>query len=78
MKELFILLDKAAYNYYDSFERRVWHYGDIGKTPLPDLPRGDNLEYDEFWNRRYADKIKASKEELRQLERASDIIAENM
>jgi hexosaminidase len=48
MKELFLLLNKAAYYYYKSFERRVWHYGDIGKTHLPDLPRGDNLEYDEY------------------------------
>lgn len=47
---------------YRSFERRVWHYGDIGKTHLPDLPRGDNLEYDEFWNREYAVKIDESRE----------------
>lgn len=78
MKELFILLNKAAYYYYKSFERRVWHYGDIGKTHLPDLPRGDNLEYDEFWNRRYADKISESKEELEQMQRASEIIEANM
>ncbi len=78
MKELYLLLDKAAYYYYDSFERRVWHYGDVGKTHLPDLPRGDNLEYDEFWNREYAGKIKESKEELKQMERASDIIRTNM
>jgi hypothetical protein len=78
MKELFTLLNKAAYYYYQSFERQVWHYGDIGKTHLPDLPRGDNLEYDEFWNREYAVKIAQSKEQLLQMERASEIIQTNL
>ena len=77
MKELFQLLNRAAYYYYTSFERRVWHYGDIGKTHLPDLPRGDNLEYDEFWNREYADKIDESREQLEYMERAMEIIRTN-
>ncbi len=78
MKELYILLNKAGYYYYKSFERRVWHYGDIGKTHLPDMPRGDNLEYDEFWNREYADKINESQEQQKQMVRASQIIQDNM
>ncbi len=77
MKELFQLLNGAAYYYYKSFERRVWHYGDIGKTHLPDLPRGDNLEYSEFWNREYAKKIDESKEQIKQMERAMEIIRAN-
>jgi hypothetical protein len=77
MKELFHLLNRAAYYYYKSFERRVWHYGDIGKTHLPDLPRGDNLEYDEFWNREYAEKIDESREQLVHMERAMAIIRAN-
>ncbi len=77
MRELFLLLNKAGYYYYKSFERRVWHYGDIGKTHLPDLPRGDNLEYDEFWNREYAVKIEESLEQVRQMERAMEIIRTN-
>jgi hypothetical protein len=77
MKELFHLLNRAAYYYYKSFERRVWHYGDIGKTHLPDLPRGDNLEYNEFWNREYAEKIDESREQLVHLERAMAIIRVN-
>ncbi|MFO7671501.1 MAG: family 20 glycosylhydrolase, partial [Bacteroidales bacterium] len=77
MKELFLLLNKAGYYYYMSFERRVWHYGDIGKTHLPDLPRGDNLEYDEYWNREYAAKVEESREQLRQMERALEIIRIN-
>lgn len=77
LMELFLLLNKAAYFYYKSFERRVWHYGDIGKTHLPDLPRGDNLEYDEFWNRTYAEKIEESRLQIRQMDRAMDIIHAN-
>ena len=77
MKELFQLLNGAAYYYYKSLERRVWHYGDIGKTHLPDLPRGDNLEYDEYWNREYADKIEESKEQIKHMERAMEIIRVN-
>ena len=77
MEELFLLLNRASYYYYKSFERRVWHYGDIGKTHLPDLPRGDNLEYDEFWNREYAGKIEESLEQLKQMERAREIILSN-
>lgn len=77
MKELFHLLNRAAYYYYKSLERRVWHYGDIGKTHLPDLPRADNLEYDEFWNREYAEKITESREQLMHMERAMAIIRAN-
>jgi len=77
MKELYQLLNHASYYYYKSLERRVWHYGDVGKTHLPDLPRGDNLEYSEFWNREYADKIEESKEQLAHMERAEEIIQVN-
>ena len=77
MKELFLLLNKGAYYYYKSFERRVWHYGDIGKTHLPDLPRGDNLEYNEYWNREYAIKIDESREQIKQMNRAMEIIQKN-
>ncbi len=58
-------------------ERRVWHYGDIGKTHLPDLPRGDKLEYSEFWNREYAEKVEESREQLKHMERAMEIISAN-
>ncbi len=77
MEELYLLMNKAAYYYFESFERRVWHYGDIGKTHLPDLPRGDNLEYDEYWNREYAARIDKSHEQIKQMERAMEIIQAN-
>jgi hypothetical protein len=77
MIELYNLLNQASYFYFESFERRVWHYGIIGKTHLPDLPRGDNIEYDEFWNREYADRIEASREMLIKMDRAREIIKAN-
>jgi len=77
MRELYLLLNKAGYYYYTSFERRVWHYGDIGKTHLPVLPRGDNLEYDEYWNREYAAKIEESRKQIKQMDRAMEIILAN-
>lgn len=58
LDSLFLLLNQGSYFYYESFERQVWHYGSIGKTHLPDLPRGDGLEYDPYWNLQYADKVK--------------------
>jgi hexosaminidase len=63
VKELFILLNKASYYYMNTFERKVWHWGEIGKTHLPDLPR-DDIEYDPFWNTRYGAMIKSSKEQI--------------
>jgi hypothetical protein len=60
MTRLYRLLNEAAYFYMESFERRVWAWGDIGKTHLPDLPRGDALEYDPFWTREYADRLEAA------------------
>ncbi|NIA28754.1 MAG: family 20 glycosylhydrolase [Actinobacteria bacterium] len=53
--ELWRLLNDGAYYYMDTFERKVWHWGYIGKTHLPDLPRGDAVGYDPFWNREYSD-----------------------
>ena len=77
MKELFTLLSEGSLFYFESFERRVWHYGDIGLTTLPVLPRGDNLEYDEYWNREYADRVQESHVQAKKMERAMEIIQEN-
>jgi hypothetical protein len=63
VKELFILLNQASFYYMSTFERKVWHWGEVGKTHLPDLPR-DDMEFDPFWNTEYAEMIKRSKEIL--------------
>ncbi|MBW7995543.1 MAG: family 20 glycosylhydrolase [Candidatus Glassbacteria bacterium] len=78
MRELWQLFNDGAYYYMDTFERNVWHHGDIGKTHLPDLPRGDAVEYDPFWNREYADILARSRGQLSAMERASLICRTNI
>ena len=77
MDELFYLLNEGSYYFAWTFERNVWHWGDIGKTHLPDLPRGDALEYDPYWTREYKEKISESREELSKMYRALQIIENN-
>ncbi len=76
VKELFILLNKASYFYMNTFERKVWHWGEVGKTHLPDLPR-DDMEFDPYWNTQYADIIKKSDEIIPQMRRVIEICNEN-
>jgi hypothetical protein len=77
MEELFFLLNEGAYYYMSTLERNVWHYGQIGKTHLPDLPRGDAMEYDPFWNSRYKEMVNRSQDELVKINRALQIIENN-
>ena len=77
VKELFILLNKAAYYYMDAFERKVWHWGEIGKTHLPDMPR-DDIEYDPFWNTQYHEMVARSKKQLPKMQRVQDICRINL
>ena len=78
MRELFKLFNDGGYYYMDTFERKVWHWGDVGKTHLPDLPRGDAIEYDPFWNREYAEMIGRSREQLGRMARAINICRTNL
>ena len=78
MRELFRLFNDGGYYYMDTFERKVWHSGDVGKTHLPDLPRGDAIEYDPFWNREYAEMISRSREQLGRMARAINICRTNL
>jgi len=77
VQKLFILLNKASYYYMNTFERKVWHWGEIGKTNLPDLPR-DDIEYNPFWNTRYGDMIKSSKEQIPLMDEALKICQLNL
>ena len=78
MSELFQLLNEGAYYYMSTFERKVWHWGEIGKTHLPDLPRGDALEYNPFWNKAYGGMIKRSSEMQEKMQQALHIIESNL
>jgi hypothetical protein len=77
MEELFRLLNEGAYYFMSTFERNVWHYGEIGKTHLPDLPRGQIVEYDPFWNTEYRTMLQRSKHEATRMKRALQIIENN-
>ncbi len=71
-------LQDSAWFYYDSFQRKVWHYGDVGKVHLPDLLRWEDLEYSEYWQNRYADWIKDARRESQIVEREIELIHENL
>lgn len=75
--ELFELFNEGAYYYMSTFERNVWHHGIIGKTHLPDLPRGDAVEYDPYWNQEYSDVLKRSADMEKKMGRALKIIDAN-
>ena len=77
MEELFKLLNEGVYYYAGTMERNVWHYGEIGQTHIPDLPRGDAVEFDPFWNTQYKDKVNQSRDMLEKMNRALQIIADN-
>jgi hexosaminidase len=77
MSELYSLLNEGAYYFSETFERNVWHHGEIGKTHLPDLPRNDNLEYNPYWNTEYKVMIERSKDEEKKMNEALRIIESN-
>lgn len=77
MEELFQLFNEGAFYYMWTLERNVWHHGTIGKTHLPDLPRGDALEYDPYWNKEYGDKLNESEKMGKKMERALEIVKLN-
>jgi hexosaminidase len=77
MNKLFELLNQGAYYFAGTMERNVWHYGAIGQTHLPDLPRGDAIEYDPYWNTEYKLKIALSREILIRMDSALQIIENN-
>lgn len=72
------LLNEGAYFYMESFEREVWAWGEIGKTHLPDLPRGDALEYDPFWNTQYAERVQQSEIFLNKMNHVIAICNKNL
>lgn len=78
MEELFMLLNEGAYFYMESFERNVWHHGEIGKTHIPDLPRTDVLEYDPYWNKEYGHRVAVAGEFLEKMGRALQICEHNL
>ena len=77
MRELFQILQESAAFYYHTFQRNVWHWGDVGKIHIPDFPRQE-LEYHPFWRRRYAQLLNRAEVEKQRIARALWIIDDNM
>lgn len=77
MKELYELLNEGAYYYAATLERNIWHHGEIGKTHIPDLPRGQYLEYDPYWNTEYKEMVVRSRKQRVKMLRALQIIETN-
>lgn len=77
MEKLFYLMNEGAYYYWDSFERKVWHWGEIGKTFMPDSPRGNAVEFDPYWKTRYSEMINKSGIMLGKMNLAMSIIQDN-
>ncbi len=78
LQQLFLLLNEGSYFYSSTLERWVWHEGAIGKTHLPDLPRGDALEYDPYWNIQYAEQVKQAELFLKKMDTALEIGHQNL
>jgi len=78
MKKLFTLLNEGGYFYKESFERKVWHHANVGKTHLPDLPRADAMEYDPYWNQEYAERVKRARVMNDMMNEAIAICEKNM
>jgi hypothetical protein len=81
-RELFSLLSRGAYFYWEAFERKCGH-GKIyrhyrGMTRIPDLPRDDGIEYDPCFNVVCAPMIERSVSLLRNMDRALQICRDNM
>ena len=72
-----IFLNKAPIITGIRLRRKIWDFGDVGKTYLPDLPRGDALEYDPYWNNQYKEIINRSRLELQKMDSALSIIEAN-
>jgi hypothetical protein len=77
MRECQHLLQEGALLYDDTFQRRVWHWGDVGKVHLPDFPRA-GLEYNTFWRKRYAPMLRRAEEQQIGLARAESILQGNL
>ncbi|MBL7698270.1 MAG: beta-N-acetylhexosaminidase [Chitinophagaceae bacterium] len=77
VEKLFYLLNEGGIYFMETFERSLWHDKRIGKTRIPDLPRGDVLEYNPFWNEEYKGQVKTAGEMLVKMDEALAICKAN-
>lgn len=77
MRELYEDMQQSALFWYDTLQRRVWHWGEIGKMHLPDLPR-DDYEFSGYWRVQYRDLLVTAMQESQRLTRELAIIDDNL
>jgi len=77
MRECQTLLQYGAQFYEDTFQRRVWHWGDVGKVHVPDFPRA-GLEFNPFWRKRYAPLLQRAEAEKIHMRRAISILEDSL
>ncbi len=77
MRECQHLLQCNAHFFDDTFERRVWHYGYVGRMHTPDFPR-EGLEFNPFFIKEYHSYIRDAKLHLQELDRADAILNKNI
>ena len=77
MRECQHLLQENAHFFDDCFERRVWHYGTIGKIHIPDFPR-EGLEFNPFFKSEYQSLIVDAAIHLQKLDRIEYILNKNL
>lgn len=78
MEKLYSLLNEGALYYFETLERQLWHNKIIGRTHIPDMPRGDALEYNPYWNKEYANQVKNANEMLPKMNEALNICSVNL
>jgi hypothetical protein len=77
VRELYQILQDGALFNYDTFQRRIWHWGDIGRIHAPDLPRTE-MEYNPFFRSRYAQLLHKAADQKQRLARALWIVDDNL
>jgi len=77
MRECLKILQDSAQFFEDTLQRRVWHWGDIGKVHVPDFPRA-GLEYNNFWRRRYNTMLQRARDDRPRLDRAVRVLKDNL
>ncbi|MEX0654356.1 MAG: family 20 glycosylhydrolase [Phycisphaeraceae bacterium] len=76
LRELFTLLYEGVHFYNHTLQRAVWHWYNLGKLHLPDMPRED-LEYNNYWRVQNVELIRHARDQRQRMARAIDILDRN-
>jgi hypothetical protein len=77
MRELFQNMMEGALFWYDTFQRGVFQFCEIGKIHAPDFPR-EGLEFNDFWRKRYVYLVNRARAMKITVLRAIEVIDDNL